>query len=60
MGNILCRDKSPRRVYVKGPLANGANYDPHLFQADSLVNGTKKNEPNSPMYEVKWHIFMIN
>ncbi|KAG5680091.1 hypothetical protein PVAND_009617 [Polypedilum vanderplanki] len=51
MGNILCRDKSPRRVYVKGPLPNGANYDPHLFQADSLVNGTKKNnEPNNPIF----------
>lgn len=46
MGNILCRDKSPRRVYVKGPIRSPEVYDPHLFQSDSLVNGTKRGDPH--------------
>lgn len=46
MGNLLCREKTPRRVYVKGPI-KGAAYDPQLFSNDSLVNGTRKDVLNS-------------
>lgn len=41
MGNILCRDKTPRRVYVKPPVKG--SFDPQLFSDDSLVNGTRKD-----------------
>lgn len=47
MGNILCRDKTPRRVYVKGPIkGTDKAFDPQLFSNDSLVNGTRKDTPN--------------
>ena len=42
MGNLLCREKTPRRVYVKEPV-KGVVYDPQLFSNDSLVNGTRKD-----------------
>lgn len=52
MGNLLCREKTPRRVYVKGPV-KGTAYDPQLFSNDSLVNGTRKdvtfNKDNNKM-----------
>lgn len=43
MGNVLCRDKTPRRVYVKRP---ATDYNPQLFATDSIVNGTRKDHPN--------------
>ncbi|XP_070508502.1 titin-like [Chironomus tepperi] len=43
MGNLLCRDKSPRRIYVKGPVKGTTAYDPQLFSNDSLLNGTRKD-----------------
>ena len=53
MGNLLCREKTPRRVYVKGPVKGAAAYDPQLFSNDSLVNGTRKdvsyNDNNNKM-----------
>lgn len=39
MGNILCRDRTPRRVYVKRPAVN----NPQIFASDSMVNGTQKD-----------------
>lgn len=45
MGNLLCREKTPRRIYVKGPV-KGTAYDPQLFSNDSLVNGTRKDVLN--------------
>lgn len=45
MGNILCRDKTPRprRVYVKGP---ATDFNPQLFATDSIGNGTRKDHHN--------------
>ncbi|CAG9804011.1 unnamed protein product [Chironomus riparius] len=54
MGNLLCREKSPRRVYVKGPVKGATTYEPQLFSNDSLVNGTRKdvshNNSNNKMF----------
>lgn len=42
MGNLLCREKSPRRVYIKGGAAS--TYNPQLFATDSMINGTRKSQ----------------